>query len=214
MSAFFFIQWPFEGTDTDMWYHMNGGRYFFENHEISNTSFFSFLSPQRERTNYYWLFQVLIFKIYSYAGYHGLIFFRSAVFLAIVYLIFRFLLKDQSSKLLLFIFMFYPLLLFQRCMLARPHIISFLFITLFLYIIEFHPRKIKYLPFLGVLWMNIHGIEYPVLIIITLSYIIDFFFRRIKLQTPSNRTERTYILSLVISMATIFITPHFVKLLT
>ena len=59
--------WPIAGTDTDLWYHLNGGRYFYETGSVARTSFFSFIEPQRLWVNYYWLFQVVVYQVFSWS---------------------------------------------------------------------------------------------------------------------------------------------------
>ena len=101
--AFFFITWPVIAYDTDIWYHLSGGRYFFEHHWIADNSYFSFLSPAKNWYNYYWLFQIIVFTIFSHAGYYALIFLRCLLFLATAYLIYLQLVQEDEDdfKLLL-----------------------------------------------------------------------------------------------------------------
>ncbi len=212
--AVLFIRQPIEAVDTDLWYHLNGGRYFFDNNEIASNSFFSFLSPERIKVNYYWLFQVLVYKVYSFSGYHGLIFLRAFVFLLIISLLYSFLDKTQNRKLLPFIFMLFGLLLLMRCLLVRPHIFSFLFLILFIYILEIAPQKSICLPFIGLLWVNMHGIAYPVMILIIVSYTTGIFYKRIKNNAPLDKKQILQLLFLTFSMLTIFVSPHGTKLLT
>lgn len=45
LSFYYLIRWPIVALDTDLWYHLNGGRYILENKSLPTTSFFSFISP-------------------------------------------------------------------------------------------------------------------------------------------------------------------------
>jgi hypothetical protein len=68
-AGFYYLaNWPITATDTDLWYHLNGGRYFCETGSVARTSFFSFIEPQRAWVDYYWLFQVLAYQIFSLSG--------------------------------------------------------------------------------------------------------------------------------------------------
>lgn len=214
VSAVLFIRQPIEAVDTDLWFHLSGGRYFFSNYEISHNSFFSFLSPERTKINYSWFFQVLIYKIYSLAGYQGLIFLRAFIFLMIITVLYCLLDKTQNQKIFPFMFMAFVLLLLMRCLIIRPHVFSFLFLLLFIYILEINPKRIIFLPLIGILWINMHGIAYPVMILVTVSYAADFFYERIKKGTPFNQRQIFQLLFLVITMFTIFISPHGTGLLT
>lgn len=207
------VQWPIFAGDTDLWYHLNGGRYILEHGVIpKDSSFFSFMLPPREWVDYYWLFQVIVYKIYSFSGYYGLVFLRALLFLALVSLILAFLLKkNQGNKPYLYImvlFSLFVLLLLPRYFLIRPHIFSYLFICLFIYIIELKPEKAIYLPVFAVLWTNIHGIEYPVMLLIALSYLTEFFINHIRNKTHVNKKELFFIVPLILSVAAVFCTPH------
>jgi hypothetical protein len=43
--AYNLLRWPIGTGDTDLWYHLNGGRYFFKHYSIPHDSFFSFIVP-------------------------------------------------------------------------------------------------------------------------------------------------------------------------
>ncbi len=65
------FRWPIMVGDTDLWYHLNGGRYFFNHYSLPKDSFFSFVDPPRKWLDYYWLFQIFVYKIHQYSGYYG-----------------------------------------------------------------------------------------------------------------------------------------------
>jgi hypothetical protein len=79
---------------------------------------------------------------------------------------------------------------------------------MFLYILEFHPQKVIFLPILAILWSNIHGVEFPVMLLILLAYILEFFIAHFKNRIHIQKNELAYILSLVISMGCVYLTPH------
>ena len=212
--AYYLFSWPVVAQDTDLWYHLNSGRYFFENRTIPHDSFFSFITPPREWTDYYWLFQVLIYKIYSFSGYYGLIVLRATLYLLTASLVLLYLLKNTDSResnLALYfvvIISLYFMFLVGRYQNIRPHTFTYLFIVLYLYILEFKSDKTFYLPLLSILWVNLHGIVYPVILIITLSYCVEFFIKRLKDRVPFTRERLLFIASLVVAMWCIFLTPH------
>ncbi len=212
LSSYYLFRWPIMAGDTDLWYHLNGGRYILGQHSIPTTSFFSFMSPLREWINYYWLFQVLVFKIYSWADYYGLIIFRGVIYLGTILLLFLYLSpkqkEDRFQTIPVFIFAFFLIFLLPRTLLVRPHSLSYLFIILFLYILEFHPKKVIALPFLAVLWNNLHGIEYPIMLLIVGAYILDFLINHIRSKIHVQRSEISYIIPLICCMATVYLTPH------
>ncbi len=211
--TYYLVQWPIFAGDTDLWYHLNGGRYILEHGFIpKDSSFFSFIMPPREWVDYYWLFQVLVYKIYMFTGYYGLVFLRAIIFLATITLILLFLIKKQQDSkpdfYVALIFSFYLLILLPRFHLIRPHIFTYLFIMVFVFIIELKPRYIVLLPVIAALWVNLHGIEYPVMLLIILSYLTEFFINHIRNKTHIDKRELFFVVPLILSVAAIFCTPH------
>ena len=213
LIAYFFLQWPIVAFDTDLWTHLNGGRYIIEQGRIPNSSFYSFLSPERTVSNYTWLFKAFIFKIYSFSGYYGLIFLRTIIALATTFFIYAYLRKNQSNGWLPVIFILFFLVFIDSSSDIRPYNFSYLFIVIFLFVLEYHPRKSFILPILAVVWLNLHGIEYPVLILILSSYLAEYVFNRFRTERPLNKKEYYAVITLVLSMSAIFVTPHGLKLI-
>jgi len=218
LTAYYLIQWPIFAGDTDLWYHLNSGRYIIENKSIPNDSYFSFISPPREWVDYFWLFQVFVYSIYYFFQYYGLVLLRFLLFLAIISMIISFFLKEYKEKekkplfYITVIFFLYLLLLLPRYQFIRPHTVTYLFIIIFLYILEIKPGKTFLLPICAVIWTNTHGIAYPVMLLIVLSYIIGFFINRIKTKTHITKNDLSFLISLIMCIVAGYCTPHGSKL--
>jgi tetratricopeptide (TPR) repeat protein len=213
---YFLIQWPIIGLDTDLWYHLNSGRFIITHHSIPHTSFFSFIDPPREYTDYYWFFQALVYQIYSLGGYFGLVLLRTGLYLFTITLVLLYLFKNRQQinpYVLLILFTLYAFVLFFRFELVRPHAFSYLLIILFLYILEYQAGKSFLLLPLAILWINLHGIEYPVMLLILLAYLSEWLFNRRRTNTPLSGKELFYVLPLVFSLLALFATPHGSKLI-
>ncbi len=218
LASYYLINWPIIALDNDLWYHLNSGRYIFNNHALPHTSYFSFIDPPREFVDYYWLFQAAVYLIYSLFDYYGLIQFRTFLYLATITIIFIYLIKNREERnsllSLIIIFALYSFFLLTRFELIRPHDFSYLFIVLFLYILEFHPQKVFLLPIIAIFWCNLHGIEYPVILLITIGYLLEFFYIHIRQKTHLNPKDLLYVIPLVITLGSPYITPHGSKLIT
>lgn len=215
-GTYTFIHWPIAALDTDLFYHLSHGKYISLNMIIPETSYFSFISPSREWVDYYWLFQIFAFKIYSWFDYYGLIILRAIIFLIVALLLFFLIFHKQekeSSFYLSIIFSLLFLILLPRFQLIRPHIFSYFFIVAFLYVLECQPNRAFLLPIFSVLWCNLHGIEYPVLCLICLSYIFNFFIYRIFKKEHIQKKDFAYLFPLILSLAAIYFTPHGSKLI-
>lgn len=203
----YLVRWPIYAGDTDLWYHLNGGRYIIENLSIPKDSFFSFMEPAKEWVDYYWLFQVLTYAIYSCFGYLGLVIFRTAILLSSLILVYFFLKKKHKSTSLFFLALFslYLLFLFPRFFLIRPHMVSYFFIVVFLYIFETKREKLFLIPIFSLLWVNFHGIEYPVMLLILFAYLVEFLLERKK---GHQKKDTAFLLVTFFSILSVLITPH------
>lgn len=205
------------GYDTDLWYHLSGGRYFWQNGTIPRDAFFSYITPPKSWYDYYWLFQVIVYKIFQYTGYYGLVVLRCLLYFLTTLFICLFFVKRHESRtgllIGLFVFICYPMALTFREMLVRPYLFSFLFIVVFLYILELKRDKIWLLPFLGILWCNIHGYEYPVMMVIILAYLAEIFYHDLKRTLPKSGEGKLSRWMLMLTLYTVFITPNIVELI-
>lgn len=212
--AGYFITWPIVMTDTDLWYHLSGGRYFWQNGTIARDAFFSYIQPPKDWYNYYWLFQVIIYKIFQATGYYGLIILRWFLYsLTALFICLSFVRRDNNrTEILLGLFLFVActILIMQRELLVRPHLFSYLFIVVFLYILECKRDKIWLLPFLGIFWSNVHGIEYPVMFLIVFAYLAEIYWNRFRKIPDTEKRKEKWLLIAV--FYTIFITPGIVEL--
>lgn len=212
-----FLQYPIRYADTDLWIHLSDGKYFFEHHAIPNSSFFSFLDPPRESINYRWLFQVLVYFIYTKGGYLGLIVFRALVYLGVCVLVASFLFKDQKQKgvhgWLASLAVLYCLVLIYRYLNVRPHILTYSLIVAFLFILELKPHRAICLLPLSVLWCNLHGVTYPIMLLICGAYVSEYVIGRVLGKSHDDKNVYSFLIPTVLSMCAIYLTPHGVRLL-
>jgi len=210
LIGYFFLTWPIIAYDTDLWYHLSGGRYLFANGRIAQSSYFSFLTPPKMWPNYYWLFQAIVYAVFSLADYYGLIVLRCLLFLATLWVIYLLLVdRDQGDSRLVLATAFFitlALALTTRVLLVRPHLFSYLFIVLVLYVLEKKRAFLWLLPPLGVLWSNIHGIEYPVMILIMIAYLAEMFWQEWR-YPPQDGNPKYARWFLIITCYTILFTP-------
>ncbi len=220
VGAIYLLSWPISGLgDTDLWYHLNGGRYFFEQHKPADSGFFSFIANDRTWTNYYWFFQVTVYSVFALFDYHGLVVFRSFVYLLTLAAVFRFLLRDIERDDVYLYFAVLAIIFFLALMprhitSIRPHMFSYLFIVLSLNLLE---SKNKYgliaLPLLAIFWCNLHGVEYPVMMLICFAYLAETFVVRIKSRTPLDRQTVLRALPILLALYAVFVTPFGINLL-
>lgn len=219
LTARYLLRWPIVAGDTDVWYHLNAGRYIVDHRAIPSYSFFSFLVPPRSWVDYYWLFQLLVFVVYTAGGYLGLVFLRHALYVATISVIFWFLAtvrrtRPHASQLCLAtIWILYVLLLLPRTQLVRPHLFTYLFIVVFIVLFERRSRVMIVLPLLAVLWANVHGGAFPVMMLIVLAYLLEYFLARLLSRSSLPSPALSFLIPAALSLWAVLATPHGVKLL-
>lgn len=207
--SLFFLIYPIRPFDTDLWYHLSGGRYFFANLKIPSSAYYSFVTPEKTWYDYYWLFQVIAFSFYKIGGYYGLIFLRFLLFASTAFMICRIYTARQEDSFNLAVLVFLPLCIFTlmpRELNLRPHSFSYMFYALFLYVIHRAPGKIRFLPAAAVIWGNTHGITFVVMYAIVLAYLAEYACQRIRKRPTS--LPRSALPFLALSLYTVLLTPH------
>ncbi len=214
MLAAYMFTYPIIISDTDLWYHLNGGRYFWETGSISSSAFFSFIEPEKYRTNYFWGFQAAIFKIYDLTGYYGLLFIKSILVMTSAYFISRIITGNIKIRhthvfqLLLIALVIY--LISLRGNIVRPHLISYAMIPAFIYILLHNRKHIYILPFLTVIWVNFHGVEWPVGALICGSFFLQYLY---DFKTHGDKRKLKDALWVALCIPAIFINPYGYKIL-
>lgn len=197
--------------DTDMWYHLNGGRYFWEHGAPANHPFFSFNDPERTWVNYYWGFQALVFKVHELAGYQGLVVLRALLVFAGLVMIWRVIAgfrQPQTAGLALLVLLaLYVILIDGRAYQLRPHLISYVLIPVFIFILEHRPRLVWLLPPATVLWANMHGVEWVVGALVGGAYLFEFVANRRRGRTDPDRTW-WYAAGIAACLPALLLNPH------
>jgi len=209
--------WPILLQDTDLWYHLNSGRYLFAHLDLPRTSFFSFIDPPRAWVDYFWLFQALAYALFSKFGYYGLIALRVALFGATLAVLFRFLLAERERRLPVpwaaFLFICCCVILLPRALNVRPHLVTYLMIALFITVLEDRPQHANVLPLLAILWCNFHGIAYPLMGWILMAYGAEIGWRWLRRMGRHEREDRAVLGWMAACALAVLVTPHGLALL-
>jgi len=209
--AVFAVRWPIVSVDTDLWYHLNAGRQIAADGAIPDSAFFSFLRPSPAFLDYYWLSQVGLYGVHALGGPVALILLRAALALATLGFALAVLRAVRGGREGLpwaaFVFTLAGLYVLERFTAIRPHAATYLLIAVFLYLLEAR-RALWLLPPLAVLWVNLHGIEYPVMLLIAGAYLAEWALARFGL-APAARAASVRELALVAAVIPcVLLTPH------
>lgn len=147
--------------DADTGYHIRTGEYIIANLNVPDHDIFSFTRPPIEWTAHEWLSEVVFALIYKVYGLTGLVAAIAFLIASVYFLLLKFLRSSGISIIVAALIVALAAGASTIHWLARPHIFSLL-LTLIWYIIldTYQLKKKNYLyllPFLMVLWVNLHG---------------------------------------------------------
>jgi len=147
--------------DADTGWHIRNGEFILATRSVPHTDLFSYTRAGQPWYAWEWLYDAAIAGIHHFSGLNGLVLFTAAIIALTFALLFRIVLR-RSGNLAVAV----GLALLAACtarihMLARPHVLSWLFTLLWvdlLYRYEEGKRSaLFWLPPLMLLWVNVHG---------------------------------------------------------
>jgi hypothetical protein len=220
--AVFAARWPIVAVDTDLWYHLNAGRQIVAERAIPDSAFFSFLRPSPAFLDYYWLSQLGLYATHALGGPVAIVGLRALLALAtlgfalaVLRVAGRPALRGQQVEGLpwaAFVFTLVGLYVLERFTAIRPHAATYLLIAVFLYLLEAR-RGLLALPALAILWVNLHGIEYPVMLLILGAYLGEWGLARSGLFPAARPATPRELAVVAVAMLGVLVTPHGVGLL-
>lgn len=220
--VFFAASYKVSGDD-DFFWHLATGRYIVQNHAVPDTDIFGYATAGVEWIPFEWGWDVLTYGLYNIGGYNMILAFRSIIFTLIFFLYYLLLKKFKINSVVSYILFFILLISIMDRLSPRPHVFTYLFFVLLLYIItpykyldrDKYAKRLYILPLIFLLWGNIHmGVLAGglLLFIFTISEIIIYYYPGkfttseikplIKLQI-----QKLFIISVVSALA-LLVNPH------
>lgn len=147
--------------DSDLGRHLTIGNYILEQHRIPTHDLFSHTFPNQSRPPYEWLSQLLFALTNRFLRLDGVIIFTAIVIALTFALVFQFANRRGGSPILAFLITFLALGASSIHWLPRPHIITFLFLVIWIEALEQvsqgKPIPLIVFPLMMLLWANLHG---------------------------------------------------------
>ena len=144
-------------TDPDLWWHLRTGQWIVETGHVPHTDPFSFTRRGSPWVSHEWLSEIVFYALWRLAGPTALIVFSSLITTA-GFLLLYWRCSGQphwaAAATVLGAWACAP------CWGTRPQMFTFLFASLFLWLLERaeqRPRLLLWIPPLFLLWLNLHG---------------------------------------------------------
>jgi hypothetical protein len=209
--------------DPDLWWHLRVGQWVVDHRAVPATDPFSAYGEGRPWVAYSWLYEVLLYGLYTLFGIVGVVVYRTAMVLAIAAAVHRLVLRRGPPALLSAGLAAACLLPVAMLFSERPWLFTILFGTLTLHVVfdlrEGRRSKLPWLlPALFVVWANVHiQFVYGLALLVLASFapLIDRFWRVGDEATSaafgSRRWRKVTVLVVVCSLCTLF-NPYHLKL--
>lgn len=159
-------------ADSDVWWHLEAGRWIVENRQIPRTDTFSHTRFGEPWVDHGWLAQVALYALFAAFGYAGPALFVAALVTLAFYFVWRQCL-DGDSWLRAFVLVA-AAVASGGIWAARPQIVTFALAAAVAYLLfrykEGDGRAIWFLPPLILLWVNVHG-GFAIAFILMVAYL-------------------------------------------
>ena len=194
-------------SDQDTGFHLKAGKWIIENLSFPQKDTFTYTVNNNDYIDLHWLFQITIYGIYKIFSYEGLSFFVMLLSLPLLFLL---LIRNQINKIpinISCIVMLFGFLIIESRLMLRPEMLTFIYITGMLIILELFyklQKKVLYLlPIIMLLWCNTQGL-FILGIIIMGSYFISLLWKEKKI-------NKNFLFWIIISVLACLINPYFIK---
>lgn len=155
------LQWslaPVLGAETDIWWHLAAGQRLWQ-HGLELRDPYSFTESQQHWVRIDWLFQALLYPVYRWFGWNGLILLRSAVLLGAAAMV-AVPLWGRRRPVEIWALVLLASSIWCESVSFRPATVSFLLTSLWVALLERaragQTRVLWCLPPLMVVWFNVH----------------------------------------------------------
>lgn len=205
-AAFVFLFHSNMGAD--YYWHLEAGEYLKGYGAIPTGDPFSFTFYEEPWVLHEWLFEIVLYHIYTFAGHYGVKLFVAATMSAALFTVYRASVAFTDNRSHSLIITTVTLLIFYKFSLPRPQIITYLFFAIYLHILlgykyRTYQVKLYWLPIIMVLWVNIHA-GYLIGIVLLLLFILTEAIERLfdtenKNVTPATLTPLLWTLALCLA---------------
>jgi hypothetical protein len=130
-------------TDPDFWWHLRTGQLICETHAVPHADVFSFTTQGKEWVTHEWLTEVLMYATYRAAGWAGLVALFSLVTTAALWLVERRAVRCGAHQLVACAATLLAALAMMPIWGVRPQMISFLFASLFILLLDNYARSVE-----------------------------------------------------------------------
>lgn len=209
-SLYFLHPIPFQGSNVDLGHHLLLGEIISKSINVPRENLLSYTHPNYPFVNTHWISDVVFYKISDVFGYSALTLFTVICVGTSVFI----LLKSSGvlkKSLILFALTFFYLQILGDRTEVKPEILSFVLLSISIWILyEFRRNATKLiflLPLICLLWVNTHIYSIVLPIIVSIFLLEQLVLDNLKLSAKSKRL----IIVLLLCVFSTFLNPNFIS---
>lgn len=149
-------------TDPDFWWHLRTGQLIYETRAVPHADIFSFTAQGKEWVTHEWLAEVLIYAVYKWTGWGGLLVAFSLLMTTALWIAYRCAAALAPHPYVAGAAVLVGALATAPIWGVRPQMISFLFTSIYVALLGDYarggrPKNLRWLAPLMLVWVNMHG---------------------------------------------------------
>lgn len=222
LTSFCLFSMIFVTYEGDYFWHIKAGEYMVKHHVILTKDVFSWNLTGKYWFSHEWLFEIILYIFYKLFGNLHIYIYTFICFFILLLSIFILHKKEYLKNIPFSLVWLIMSIVFIHFLQARPHLITFILISLLIYILfdlynNENSKKIYFIPLISLLWVNIHGGSSNLIYILPILFIISglFTFNSSKIESKiySKKQFFKYILCIVLGFIPLLINPHGIKMI-
>ncbi|MCB9721160.1 MAG: tetratricopeptide repeat protein [Candidatus Omnitrophica bacterium] len=181
-----------EIKDLDLWLHLGVGKYIMLSGSVPQEDLFNVVTTGHFWNNHEWLFQLLVWNVFSQWGEQGLSQMQTVVVTFTMMLLF-FIGYSKERQFIMILSLIFVYFVYISRFTIRPDLFSLTFFTLYIFIMSLHIDKRWSLPALvivQVLWTNFHGFFFFGPLFVLIGLFSEWMKRHVKLPWEWNQSGR------------------------
>jgi hypothetical protein len=201
-------------SDGDTGWHIRTGEWIWQHKAVPTSDLFSFTKPHEPWFAWEWGCELLFAGVHHLAGLGGIVFLSTVLLCAVSALLFRLIRRYSGNDLLALVMTAFAMFGTLIHCLARPHLVSWLFILIFAHLLlsaEKGKTGVLFcLPALTLLWVNLHGAFFVGIVMLLTSAAgeaLDVLFSDKPLKAAWNNAKPYSVCALACSAVT-FLNPY------
>ena len=144
-------------VDGDTFWAIKAGEWISHNRDVPRADSFSWTANGNSWVAHEWLYDLIIYKLYTYLGYYGVVLLVFIGSFLVLYFLWKLYAEENKNFILTLVIFTIVAFMLRFAMSARPHVYGYVFFVYFFYVLYYKRNLLWTLPLVTIIWANMHG---------------------------------------------------------